>query len=169
VKTEWRSIRAGGLPGTSGEARPRIGHVCGYLLDLVCLHGPSRRAAWHLELVSDPDGETPAAPTEEDLLVLYLDGEVDAGVVSRLVDAGGSPSTPSPPASCPAGHRRHRRRDAAAVPRSDGTESNPQQCTMRARADRTVVAAVDAVPDEQHLASQVRVVGASRSRRPPLT
>ena len=46
-------------------------------------------AAWHLELVSDPDGETPAAPTEEDLLVLYLDGEADAGVISRLVDAGG--------------------------------------------------------------------------------
>jgi hypothetical protein len=27
--------RAGGLPGTSGEARPRIGHVRGYLLDFV--------------------------------------------------------------------------------------------------------------------------------------
>ena len=48
------------------------------------------QAAWHLELVSDPDGETPAAPTEEDLLVLYLNGEVDAGVVRRLVDAGGT-------------------------------------------------------------------------------
>jgi catechol 2,3-dioxygenase-like lactoylglutathione lyase family enzyme len=48
------------------------------------------QAAWHLELVSDPDGETPAAPTEEDLLVLYLTGEVDAGVVRRLVDAGGT-------------------------------------------------------------------------------
>jgi hypothetical protein len=47
-------------------------------------------AAWHLELVSDPDDETPAAPTEEELLVLYLDGEVDPGVVSRLVAAGGT-------------------------------------------------------------------------------
>jgi len=47
-------------------------------------------AAWHLELLSDPHGETPAAPTEEDLLVLYLNGEVDAGVVSRLADAGGT-------------------------------------------------------------------------------
>ena len=47
-------------------------------------------AAWHLELVSDPGGETPAAPTEEDLLVLYLDGEVDVGVVRRLIDAGGT-------------------------------------------------------------------------------
>ena len=48
-------------------------------------------AAWHLELVSDPGGETPAAPTEEDLLVLYLNGEVEAGVVSRLVDCGRHP------------------------------------------------------------------------------
>jgi catechol 2,3-dioxygenase-like lactoylglutathione lyase family enzyme len=47
-------------------------------------------AAWHLELVSDPGGETPPAPTEEDLLVLYLNGGVDAGVVRRLVDAGGT-------------------------------------------------------------------------------
>ena len=47
-------------------------------------------AAWHLELVSDPGDETPAAPTEEDLLVLYLDGEVDPDVVRRLVDAGGT-------------------------------------------------------------------------------
>jgi hypothetical protein len=27
-------------------------------------------AAWHLEIVDDAEGETPAAPTEEDLLVL---------------------------------------------------------------------------------------------------
>jgi len=47
-------------------------------------------AVWHLELVSDPGDETPAAPTEEDLLVLYLDGEVDPDVVRRLVDAGGT-------------------------------------------------------------------------------
>lgn len=47
-------------------------------------------AAWHLELVHDPDDLTPAAPTEEDLLVLYLGGEVDEGVIRRLVDAGGT-------------------------------------------------------------------------------
>jgi hypothetical protein len=47
-------------------------------------------AAWHLELVSDPDGETPATPSEEDLLVLYLDGEAGAGIASRLIDAGGT-------------------------------------------------------------------------------
>ncbi|HLX52004.1 MAG TPA: VOC family protein [Streptosporangiaceae bacterium] len=46
-------------------------------------------AAWHLELVGDPDGETPPAPTEEDLLVLYLGGEVDEGLIQRLVAAGG--------------------------------------------------------------------------------
>jgi catechol 2,3-dioxygenase-like lactoylglutathione lyase family enzyme len=47
-------------------------------------------AAWHLELVGDPDAETPAAPTEEDLLVLYLDGEVEQDVITRLVEAGGT-------------------------------------------------------------------------------
>jgi catechol 2,3-dioxygenase-like lactoylglutathione lyase family enzyme len=47
-------------------------------------------AAWHLEFVDDGEGETPAAPTEEDLLVLYLDGDVEEGTVSRLVDAGGT-------------------------------------------------------------------------------
>ncbi len=47
-------------------------------------------AAWHLELVADPAGETPPAPTEEDLLVLYLDGPVEDDVVSRLIEAGGT-------------------------------------------------------------------------------
>jgi catechol 2,3-dioxygenase-like lactoylglutathione lyase family enzyme len=47
-------------------------------------------AAWHLEFVDDRDGETPAAPTEEDLLVLYLDGDVEEGAINRLVDAGGT-------------------------------------------------------------------------------
>ena len=40
-------------------------------------------AAWHLELVGDPI----ATPTEEDLLVLYLDGEADEDLVRRLVQA----------------------------------------------------------------------------------
>src|SRR3984885_8071881 len=44
-------------------------------------------AAWHLELVGDPDGETPPAPTEEDLLVLYLDGPIDDDIIRRLVAA----------------------------------------------------------------------------------
>jgi catechol 2,3-dioxygenase-like lactoylglutathione lyase family enzyme len=47
-------------------------------------------AAWHLELVGDPGDATPAAPTDEDLLVLYVGGEIDDDVVGRLVEAGGS-------------------------------------------------------------------------------
>jgi catechol 2,3-dioxygenase-like lactoylglutathione lyase family enzyme len=47
-------------------------------------------AAWHLELVGDPEGQTPPAPTEEDLLVLYLDGQADDAVVRRLTGAGGT-------------------------------------------------------------------------------
>ncbi|NNN10207.1 MAG: VOC family protein [Acidimicrobiaceae bacterium] len=47
-------------------------------------------AARHLELVGDPAGETPAAPTEEDLLVHYFDGPVDLEVIDRLVIAGGT-------------------------------------------------------------------------------
>ena len=46
-------------------------------------------AAWHLELVGDPDGQTPPTPTEEDLLVLYLGGPVDQGVIERLTSVGG--------------------------------------------------------------------------------
>ena len=44
-------------------------------------------AGWHLELVGS-SGVLPV-PTEEDLLVLYLDGPVDTALVGRLVAAGG--------------------------------------------------------------------------------
>ena len=47
-------------------------------------------AGWHLELVGDPDDTTPATPTEEDLLVLYVGGEVDEDLVRRLVEVGGT-------------------------------------------------------------------------------
>ena len=47
-------------------------------------------AAWHLELVSDPDDATPATPTDEDLVVLYVNGAVGDDVIGRLVDAGGT-------------------------------------------------------------------------------
>jgi catechol 2,3-dioxygenase-like lactoylglutathione lyase family enzyme len=47
-------------------------------------------AAWHLELVGDPEGETPPAPSEEDLLVLYLGEAIHEDVVERLVRAGGA-------------------------------------------------------------------------------
>ena len=65
---------------------------------LICIFGRGHAllmvgwagAAWHLELVGDPEDVTPAAPTEEDLLVLYLGGEVDEDLVRRLIDAGGT-------------------------------------------------------------------------------
>jgi len=44
-------------------------------------------AAWHLELVGDPSAVT--APSEEDLLVLYLGGQIDDNVIARLERAGG--------------------------------------------------------------------------------
>jgi catechol 2,3-dioxygenase-like lactoylglutathione lyase family enzyme len=47
-------------------------------------------AAWHLELVDDPAGDTRPSPTEEDLLVLYLDGAIDEDVINRLTNAGGT-------------------------------------------------------------------------------
>jgi catechol 2,3-dioxygenase-like lactoylglutathione lyase family enzyme len=43
-------------------------------------------AVWHLELVGDPHGETPRADRGRPA-GLYLNGEVDASVVRRLVDA----------------------------------------------------------------------------------
>jgi hypothetical protein len=46
-------------------------------------------ASWHLELVGDPASDTLPAPTEEDLLVLYLDGPIDHDVEQQLVAAGG--------------------------------------------------------------------------------
>lgn len=46
-------------------------------------------AGWHLELVGDPEGVTPPAPTQEDLLVLYLGGPLDEDLEQQLVAAGG--------------------------------------------------------------------------------
>ena len=54
-------------------------------------------AAWHLELVGDPNAETPPAPTEEDLLVLYLGGPVDDGTIHSLEREGGRRVTPGNP------------------------------------------------------------------------
>jgi catechol 2,3-dioxygenase-like lactoylglutathione lyase family enzyme len=52
---------------------------------LVMLGWPG--AAWHLELVLRLDIKI--ASSEEDLLVIYADGEVDEGLVERLVASGG--------------------------------------------------------------------------------
>ena len=46
-------------------------------------------AAWHLELVDDPDLHATARPTAEDLLVLYLGRPVEPDEVARLERAGG--------------------------------------------------------------------------------
>ena len=47
-------------------------------------------AAWHLELVHDPATAAAHPPSEEDLLVLYLDEPVAPELVERLTDAGGT-------------------------------------------------------------------------------
>lgn len=44
-------------------------------------------AAWHLELVADPPGQT--RPPEEDLLVLYLGQPADPALIQHLAGAGG--------------------------------------------------------------------------------
>ncbi len=49
-----------------------------------------RDAAWHLEVVADDDPAVAPRPTEEDLLVVYLDGPVEQAVADRLVQAGGT-------------------------------------------------------------------------------
>jgi catechol 2,3-dioxygenase-like lactoylglutathione lyase family enzyme len=56
--------------------------------DIVMLGWPS--AAWHLELVGGPHLDVEPAPTEQDLLVLYLAGPVDEDQVRRLEAAGGT-------------------------------------------------------------------------------
>ena len=46
-------------------------------------------ADWHLELVDDARTAASRPPSEEDLLVLYLDGPLDDDLEGRLVAAGG--------------------------------------------------------------------------------
>lgn len=48
-----------------------------------------RGAPWHLELAADPHDPVRPEPTDEDLLVLYLDGPVPDGLVGRLERSGG--------------------------------------------------------------------------------
>jgi hypothetical protein len=47
-------------------------------------------ADWHLELACDPGDPVAPSPTEEDLLVIYLDGPVPAGLLVRLEEHGGT-------------------------------------------------------------------------------
>lgn len=46
-------------------------------------------AAWHLELVDDPETAARFQPSEEDLLVIYLGAEIEEDLKARLTAAGG--------------------------------------------------------------------------------
>ncbi|MFI6938927.1 VOC family protein [Streptomyces sp. NPDC050418] len=72
----WRSSgdHGSGDPGSGGH-------------DLLMAGWPD--ADWHLELVHDPAHPVIPRPTEEDLLVVYLDGPVPDEVVARLEQHGG--------------------------------------------------------------------------------
>ena len=54
-----------------------------------------QKAAWHLELVEDTNGQTPPSSTEQGLLVLYVGGLIDAEAVDQLVRAGGQRGKPA--------------------------------------------------------------------------
>ncbi|KAM0110225.1 hypothetical protein ACP6JB_004044 [Aspergillus fumigatus] len=75
LKVLWRSGPAHEVEG---------GH------ELLMLGWPG--AAWHLELVlmHGNDEANAPKPTEEDLLVIYVDGAIEPGVVERLVENGGT-------------------------------------------------------------------------------
>lgn len=65
----------------------------GHALLMLGAHG----AAWHLELVGDPDAHAHARPGPEDLLVLYLGSQFDFATVERLVAFGGTRMTSTNP------------------------------------------------------------------------
>ncbi|MFE6332257.1 VOC family protein [Streptomyces sp. NPDC057798] len=63
--------------------------------DLLMLGRPD--ADWHLELVHEPARPVEPRPTEEDLLVIYVDGPVPEDLVVRLEECGGNRvSSPNP-------------------------------------------------------------------------
>ncbi|APY89690.1 VOC family protein [Streptomyces alfalfae] len=54
-------------------------------------------ASWHLELVNEAAAPVRPRPTEEDLLVVYVDGRVPEELVARLEEHGGKRVTsPNP-------------------------------------------------------------------------
>ncbi|UGY93380.1 VOC family protein [Streptomyces gobiensis] len=61
--------------------------------DLLMLGWPD--ASWHLELVHEAARLVEPSPTDEDLLVIYLDGQVSEELVARLEGHGGK-RVPSP-------------------------------------------------------------------------
>ncbi|WLQ34814.1 VOC family protein [Streptomyces castrisilvae] len=63
--------------------------------DLLMVGHPD--ASWHLELTSGGDHPVRPRPTDDDLLVLYLDGAVPDELVARLLASGGTRVTsPNP-------------------------------------------------------------------------
>ncbi|HEV7207340.1 MAG TPA: VOC family protein [Mycobacteriales bacterium] len=75
--------------------------VAGVGLDVLWRHAPEPGSpyallmvgypdgGWHLELSRDPASPVLPTPTEEDLLVLYLGGEVDEDLLARITRYGG--------------------------------------------------------------------------------
>jgi hypothetical protein len=61
--------------------------------DLLMVGWPD--AGWHLELVHESAAPVEPRPTEEDLLVVYVDGPVPEDLVARLEEHGGK-RVPSP-------------------------------------------------------------------------
>lgn len=55
--------------------------------DLLMVGWPE--ASWHLELVHESDRPVEPRPTEEDLLVVYLDDQVPEELVTRITAHGG--------------------------------------------------------------------------------
>ena len=47
------------------------------------------RAAWHLELVDDPQSAQRSQPSEEDLLVIYLGAAIEPVLEHQITAAGG--------------------------------------------------------------------------------
>ncbi|UFQ13923.1 MULTISPECIES: VOC family protein [Streptomyces] len=55
--------------------------------DLLMVGWPD--ASWHLELVHEAAAPVQPRPTEEDLLVVYVDGEIPEELIARLEGHGG--------------------------------------------------------------------------------
>ncbi|MBO1332530.1 VOC family protein [Streptomyces sp. VRA16 Mangrove soil] len=80
--------------GLSVVYRAEGGHAPGEH-DLLMLGWPE--ASWHLELVHEQAAPVTPRPTEEDLLVVYLDGPVPDELLARLEAHGGKRVTsPNP-------------------------------------------------------------------------
>jgi catechol 2,3-dioxygenase-like lactoylglutathione lyase family enzyme len=64
-------------------------------LNLVMVGFPDE--AWHIELTHDPGNAHVPETTDEDLVVLYFDGEIPSGLIDRLCEHGGTPVRHSNP------------------------------------------------------------------------